>query len=63
MGNLNNKAISGGEQNMEKDVVCGMDVDEAGKRVLKATRNGAEYYFCSKVCKLAFEKHPNKFTR
>jgi YHS domain-containing protein len=44
---------------MEKDVVCGMTVDPksaAGKSEYK----GKTYYFCSKGCKAAFDKDPDK---
>ncbi len=45
---------------MEKDVVCGMTVDPksaAGKSEYK----GKTYYFCSKGCKAAFDKEPEKY--
>ena len=45
---------------MEKDVVCGMAVDPktvAGKSEFK----GQTYYFCSKGCKAAFDKDPQKY--
>jgi YHS domain-containing protein len=44
---------------MFKDVVCGMRVDPktaAGKSEYK----GQAYYFCSKGCKAAFDKNPEK---
>ena len=40
---------------MTTDPVCGMYVDEADSK-LSAERNGRKYYFCSKNCKLQFEK-------
>ncbi|MEM3744549.1 MAG: heavy metal translocating P-type ATPase [Candidatus Micrarchaeaceae archaeon] len=46
---------------MAIDPVCGMYVDEASSE-LKAERNGIKYYFCSKNCKLQFEK-PEKELR
>lgn len=45
---------------MTKDPVCGMDVDPktaAGKSEYK----GQTYYFCSKGCKVDFDKNPEKF--
>jgi YHS domain-containing protein len=45
---------------MEKDPVCGMDVDPktaAGKSEYK----GTTYYFCSPGCKREFDKDPGKF--
>jgi len=45
---------------MEKDPVCGMDVDPktaAGK----STYQGKTYYFCSPGCKREFDKEPQKF--
>lgn len=45
---------------MEKDLVCGMTVDPknaAGKSEYK----GKTYYFCSKGCKAAFDKEPEKY--
>jgi P-type Cu+ transporter len=45
---------------MEKDPVCGMDVEPknaAGKSEYK----GKIYYFCSLGCKKEFEKNPEKF--
>jgi len=45
---------------MAKDVVCGMTVDPktaAGRSEFK----GQTYYFCSKGCKAAFDKDPEKY--
>ena len=45
---------------MEKDPVCGMDVDPkraAGKSEYK----GQTYYFCSSGCKQAFDKEPERY--
>ena len=45
---------------MEKDPVCGMDVDPkhaAGK----ADYQGKTYFFCSLGCKKEFEKNPVKY--
>lgn len=43
-----------------KDPVCGMDVDE-GKAAATSAYRGHTYYFCSKGCKAAFDKDPEKF--
>lgn len=45
---------------MEKDPVCGMDVDPktaAGK----SDYQGKTYYFCSLGCKKDFDKEPQKY--
>jgi YHS domain-containing protein len=45
---------------MEKDPVCGMDVDPktaAGK----SEYLGKTYYFCSPGCKRDFDKEPQKY--
>jgi YHS domain-containing protein len=47
---------------MEKDPVCGMDVDPktaAGK----SDYQGQTYYFCSPGCKKAFDKEPGKYVK
>jgi YHS domain-containing protein len=43
-----------------KDPVCGMDVDE-GKAAATSQYKGHTYSFCSKGCKAAFDKDPEKF--
>ncbi|MGQ0601874.1 MAG: YHS domain-containing protein [Anaerolineales bacterium] len=45
---------------MAKDLVCGMDVDEA-TAVHKSEYNGQTYYFCAPGCKRAFDKEPEKY--
>ena len=45
---------------MEKDPVCGMDVDPktaAGTSIYK----GKTYYFCAPGCKREFDKDPEKY--
>ena len=44
---------------MEKDPVCGMDVDP--KTALSAPHNGRTYYFCSAGCQRQFEAEPTKY--
>lgn len=49
---------------MERDVVCGMQVDP-----LKAAKsrqcqyNGKTYYFCSKSCKNKFDANPTQYVK
>ena len=47
---------------MEKDVVCGMQVDPA-KAVGKSEYNGKMYYFCSAGCKSKFDANPKQYAR
>lgn len=47
---------------MAKDVVCGMDVDPKTAEA-KAEYKGDTYYFCSKGCKIEFQKHPEKYVK
>jgi len=44
---------------MTKDVVCGMNVNESVS--LQTTYKGKTYYFCSAMCKLMFERDPEKY--
>ncbi len=45
---------------MERDVVCGMQVDPA-KAAGTSEYNGKTFYFCSKVCKTRFDADPEKY--
>ena len=45
---------------MEKDPVCGMDVDPKTTS-LTSSYQGKNYYFCSPGCKTAFDKEPQKY--
>lgn len=45
---------------MEKDPVCGMDVDPKSAAA-QTEYNGKTYYFCAAGCKKAFEKEPEKY--
>jgi len=40
------------------DPVCGMMVEE-GKEAAKSEYKGTTYYFCSRGCKVAFDKDPD----
>jgi len=45
---------------MERDPVCGMDVDpETARHTVED--NGKTYYFCAPGCKRSFEADPAKF--
>lgn len=45
---------------MEKDVICGMQVDPrtAG---FSSQHSGKTFYFCSQQCKVKFDAAPTKF--
>lgn len=45
---------------MAKDPVCGMDVDPS-QAAATSVYNGQTYYFCSRGCKVAFDKDPEKY--
>lgn len=47
---------------MEKDPVCGMDVDPK-TATNKSTYQGKMYYFCSPGCKRDFDKEPQKYIK
>lgn len=47
---------------MEKDVVCGMQVDPE-KAAGKSTYNGKTYYFCSSSCKTRFDANPGQYMK
>jgi P-type Cu+ transporter len=47
---------------MERDVVCGMQVDPA-KAAGSSQVGGKTYYFCSKACKTKFDADPSKYTK
>lgn len=47
---------------MEKDPVCGMDVDPKTASQ-KSEYQGQTYYFCAPGCKKAFDKEPGKYLK
>jgi len=47
---------------VEKDVVCGMQVDPA-KAAGKSEYTGKTYYFCSPGCKAKFDAHPEQYAK
>lgn len=46
---------------MEKDPVCGMDVDPKTAQ-WKSDYQGKTYYFCAPGCKKEFDRNPQKYT-
>jgi Cu+-exporting ATPase len=47
---------------MERDVVCGMQVDPA-KAAGTSEYHGRTYYFCSKGCKAKFDANPSQYVK
>jgi P-type Cu+ transporter len=47
---------------MEKDVVCGMQVDPA-KAAATSEYNGKTYYFCARACKIKFDANPSQYAK
>ena len=47
---------------MERDVVCGMQVDPA-KAAGSSEYSGKTYYFCSKACKTKIDANPAQFVK
>lgn len=47
---------------MEKDVVCGMQVDPT-KAAGSSQYKGKTYYFCSNGCKAKFDANPGQFAK
>jgi YHS domain-containing protein len=45
---------------MEKDPICGMQVDPE-KAAGKSEYAGKAYYFCSPVCKRKFDQNPEQY--
>jgi Cu+-exporting ATPase len=45
---------------MEKDVVCGIQVDET-TILNRSEYDGTMFYFCSPACKVKFDKRPESF--
>jgi YHS domain-containing protein len=48
------------EDDMERDVVCGMEVDPK-TAAAKTEQSGRTYYFCSEQCKKQFDADPKKY--
>jgi Cu+-exporting ATPase len=47
---------------MERDVVCGMQVDPP-KAAGTSVYNGKTYYFCAKACKVKFDANPGQYVK
>ena len=47
---------------MERDVVCGMQIDPS-KAAGTSTYNGQTYYFCSAACKAKFDANPAQYLK
>ena len=47
---------------MEKDPVCGMDVDPTTAKHT-SEHQGKTYYFCAPGCKKAFEQNPAEYLK
>ena len=47
---------------MEKDVVCGMQVDPP-KAAGTSEYQGKTYYFCSTACKAKFDANPQQYVK
>ena len=47
---------------MEKDVVCGMQIDRA-KAAAASQYQGKTYYFCSHSCKAKFDANPAQYAK
>ncbi|HJU04712.1 MAG TPA: YHS domain-containing protein [Nitrospiraceae bacterium] len=45
---------------MEKDVICGMQVDPQ-KAAGQSEHQGRTYYFCSMGCKRKFDQNPAQY--
>ena len=45
---------------MEKDVVCGMQVDPATAAATSEYK-GKTYYFCANICKTKFDANPSQY--
>jgi Cu+-exporting ATPase len=47
---------------MERDVVCGMQIDPA-KAAGTSQYKGTTYYFCSLRCKQKFDANPQQYAK
>ena len=45
---------------MERDTVCGMEV-EPGAAAVTTEFGGKTYYFCSETCRRQFEESPSQY--
>jgi YHS domain-containing protein len=61
-GRVRHRGETEGGAAMERDVVCGMQVDPA-KAAGSSEYNGKTYYFCAKVCKTKFDANPEQYVK
>lgn len=54
------RIVQEGGNEMAKDLVCGMDVDEKTAPA-KSEYKGQTYYFCAPGCKRAFDRDPERY--
>jgi membrane fusion protein, copper/silver efflux system len=54
-------ARAAGNAKVEKDPVCGMDVDAAAPSALHAEHGGKTYYFCGEYCLRKFQADPGPY--
>lgn len=47
---------------MEKDVICGMQVDPS-RAAGSSEYQGKTYYFCSLACKRKFDQNPERYAK
>jgi Cu+-exporting ATPase len=47
---------------MERDVVCGMQID-VGRAAGTSSYQGRTYYFCSPACKAKFDANPAHYAK
>jgi YHS domain-containing protein len=47
---------------MERDPVCGMEIDPKKSQYVYQYR-GKKYYFCSALCMVEFKKRPGNFVK
>jgi Cu+-exporting ATPase len=47
---------------MERDPVCGMDVDPATAQY-RSDYQGRTYYFCAAECRREFDEQPERYIR
>jgi Cu+-exporting ATPase len=47
---------------MERDVVCGMEVDR-DSAAAQSEFNGRTYFFCSQSCKENFDRQPERYIK
>ncbi len=46
---------------INKDLVCGMEIPEGSERRHFSEYGGGKYWFCSSECKRQFDDHPDQY--